>query len=107
MDTTCVASRPLTSVVEEGRWLGVILIYAQSILLETPQLPKTVRRADNAIRAIPRPLGTIISCVVQYPQGQVFVSSPQHRSVLEGVLRSEQRTSTKTASFSREGGDET
>lgn len=40
MDTTCVANRPLTSVVEEGRWLGVILTYAQSILLETTSTPK-------------------------------------------------------------------
>lgn len=106
MDTTCVVNRPLTSVAE-GRRPGVTPKNAQSILLDTPQLPKTIRRADHTVRAIPRPLGTNISCVVQYPQGQVFVSSPHHRSGLEGVLRSGQRTSTKTASFSPEGGDET
>ena len=103
MDTTCVVNRPLTSVAEEGRRPGVTQKKAQSILLDTPQLPKTIRRADHIIRAIPRPLGTNISCVVQFPQGQVFVSSPHHRSGLEGVLRSGQRTSTKTASFSPRG----
>lgn len=80
---------------------------AQSILLATPQLPETIRRADHTIRAIPRPLGASISRVVQYPRRQVFVSSPHHRSGLEGVLRSGQRTSTKTASFSPKGGDKT
>lgn len=106
MDTTCVVNHPFTSVAEEARRPGVISNIL-SILLEMPQLPKTVRLVDRILCVILRPQGTYISCVVQYPRGQVFVSSPQHRSVLEGLLKSGQRTSTKTASFSPERADET
>lgn len=75
-------------------------------LLKTPSPDDSITGRSRYQRDVPEslpPFRRNLLCVVQYPQRLVFVSSPRQAD-LEGMCRSGQRTSSKTASFSPKGG---
>lgn len=60
--------------------LKIISKYTVGTFAQMLHLPIIVRCVGCLIKGVPEPLGPNILCVIQYPQGQVFVSSPHPQS---------------------------
>lgn len=80
MNTTDDIDRTLTPLANEGSRLKIISKYTVGTFAQMLHLPIVVRRVGCLIRDFPESLGKNILCVVQFPQGQVFVSSPHPQS---------------------------